>query len=366
MNKLILAFAACATLHAQQFTVFVGTYTGAKTNDSRGIYKFGFDAKTGAVIAPPELAGEAKNPSFLALHPKGRFLYAVSETADFAGKKQGAVAAFSVAPDTDKLTALNEQPSGGDGPCHINVDRQGKNVLIANYGGGSVAVLPIDKDGGLKPASAFIQHKGDKQPHGHSINLDQTGNHAIVADLGLDKVISYKFDSNAGTLTEAGFVSMKPGSGPRHFAFAPDFKRAYVINEINCTLTAFTYDGNGKLTETQTLSTLPEEKKPGYSTAEVVVHPSGKFVYGSNRGHDSIAVFSVDSNGKLALIQNESTRGKTPRNFAIDPTGKFLIAANQNSDNIAFFKIDQASGKLTQTGDLLKVPKPVCIRFLKK
>jgi 6-phosphogluconolactonase len=364
MKKLILILAACISLHAQSYSVFVGTYTGMKTNDSKGIYKFEFNAKTGAVTSPPELAGEAKNPSFLAIHPNKRFLYAVSETADYGGRKQGSVASFSMAPGTRKLTLLNEQPSGGDGPCHLSIDREGKNVLVANYGGGSVEVLPIDKDGSLKAPSAFIQHKGDKQPHGHSINLDQSGKYAIVADLGLDKVISYKFDSNAGTLTEAGFVAMKTGSGPRHFSFSPDFKRAYVINELSCTLTAFTYDGNGKLIETQSLSTLPEEKKPGYSTAEVVVHPSGKFVYGSNRGHDSIAVFSVDANGKLARVQNESTRGKTPRNFAVDPTGNFLIAANQGSDNIAFFKIDQATGKLTLTGDLLNVPKPVCIRFL--
>ena len=365
MNKLIVALAACASLQAQQYTVFVGTYTGTKTNDSKGIYKFGFDAKTGAVTSPLELAGEAKNPSFVAAHPNGRFLYAVSETADFGGRKEGSVVSFSIAPGTRKLTKLNEQPSGGDGPCHINVDREGKNVLIANYGGGSVEVLPIADDGGLKGPSSFIQHKGESQPHGHSINLDKAGQYAIVADLGLNKVISYKFDSAAGKLNEAGFVSLKPGSGPRHFAFSPDFARGYVINELGCTVTAFAYDGNGKLTETQTLSTLPEPKKQGYSTAEIVVHPSGKFVYGSNRGHDTIAVFSVGADGKLALVQNESTRGKTPRNFAVDPTGNFLIAANQNSDTITFFKIDQDTGKLTLTSELLKAPKPVCIRFLK-
>jgi 6-phosphogluconolactonase len=367
MNKLLLALAACASLHAENFTVFVGTYTA--TNGSKGIYKFDFDDKTGAATQP-ELAGEMGNPSFVAIDPKGKFLYAVGETGMFEGKKQGSVSAFSIAPDTRKLTLLNTQPSGGADPCHINVDRDGKNVLLANYTGGSVEVIPVDTDGKLKAPSSFIQHVGkgatprQTEPHAHSINLDKPGKLAFVCDLGLDKVFTYKYDSKKGTLTEFTSVSLAPGSGPRHFAFSPDFKRAYAINELASTLTAFTYDGNGKLTETQTLSTLPEPT-PGNSTAEVVVHPSGKFVYGSNRGHNSIAVFAVDSKGHLERIQNEPVEGKTPRNFVVDPSGKWLIAAMQDSNNITIHKIDPATGKLSYTGASLQAFKPVCLRFLK-
>lgn len=362
MKKALFALALCVATHADNYTVFVGTYTSA--NGSKGIYKFGFETDTGKVTKPVELAAEIPSPSFLAIHPDKKHLYAVNE----AGK--GGVTAYSI-ESGHTLKKLNEQPSVGDGPCHINVDREGKNVLIANYGGGSIAAFPLDKDGSLKPNSSFIQHTGSsanqsrqKEPHAHSINLDKSGKNAIVCDLGLDKVFTYSFDSKTGKLNESNYATIAPGSGPRHFAFSPDFKRAYAINELSSTLTAFTYDGKGKLTETQTLSTIPEPI-PGNSTAEVVVHPSGKFVYGSNRGHDSIAVFSVDSKGHLERIQNESTQGKVPRNFVVDPSGKFLLAANQNSDNITVFKIDSKTGKLAYTGVNVTASKPVCLRFLK-
>jgi 6-phosphogluconolactonase len=366
----IFATASALALQAQQFTVYVGTYTAPGA--SRGIYKFNFDATTGAAGAP-ELAAESQSPSFLAIHPNGRFLYAVNEMDAFGGKKQGAVSAYSINPKTRALASLNQQPSIGDGPCHINVDRQGKNILIANYGGGSVAVLPIDAAGELKPASSFIQHTGSSanksrqsEPHAHSINLDQSGKYAFVCDLGLDKIFTYAFDPVAGKLTEKTFTPVKPGSGPRHFTFTPDFKRAFAINEISQTITAFNYDGNGKLTEFQTITTVPEETR-GNSTAEIAIHPSGKYLYGSNRGHNSIAVFTVEpGSGQLCLVQNESTQGKTPRNFVIDPTGKYLLAANQDSDNIAIFSIDQATGKLSSTGKSIQAFKPVCLRFLKQ
>jgi 6-phosphogluconolactonase len=362
--------AASLMLHAETYTVYVGTYTSP--TGSKGIYHFGFDAATGAVTSPVELAAESAGPSFLAIHPNGRFLYAVNEGDTFEGKKQGSVSAFSINKQTHKLAALNKQGAGGTGPCHLNVDREGKNVLVANYGGGSIAVLPIDGDGGLKAASSFIQHTGSsvnasrqKEPHAHSINLDRSGKHAFVCDLGLDKVLVYNFNSAEGKLTYADAAAVAPGSGPRHFAFSPDFSRAYAINELSQTVTAFSYNGKGKLTQMQTISTVPQET-PGNSTAEVVVHPSGKFVYGSNRGHDTIAVFSVDpKDAQLTRIQNEPIQGKVPRNFAIDPTGKFLLAAGQESNTIAIFKIDQATGKLTYTGKSLEVPKPVCVRFLK-
>jgi 6-phosphogluconolactonase len=365
-----LTLSAALTMNAQQYTVYVGTYTGP--NASKGIYQFGFDAKTGEVTSPVELAAETESPSFLAIAPNGRFLYAVNESGTFAGKKQGAVTAFSINKTTHRLTPLNQQPSLGADPCHISVDHEGKNVLIANYNGGSIAVYPIAGDGGLKTNSCFIQHKGssvnkDRQaePHAHAIYLDNSGKRALVCDLGLDKVLVYNYDSAAGKLTESGFGALKPGSGPRHLALTRDGKRAYVINELGSTLTSFNYDGNHHLTEIQSASTLPQPT-PGNSTAEVFIHPNGKFVYGSNRGHNSIAVFSTDANGHFKLIQNASVEGKTPRSFAIDPSGNFLIAANQDSNNITFFKIDPATGKLTYTGKSIQAFKPVCLIFQPK
>jgi 6-phosphogluconolactonase len=362
-----IALAAALTLNAQDYTVYVGTYTAP--NASKGIYKFGFNSKTGEATAV-DLAAETESPSYLAIHQNGRFLYAVNETGTFGGKKQGAVTAFTINSSTHQLTTLNQQPSLGADPCHINIDHEGKNVLIANYTGGSIAVYPIDGDGGLKTNSTFIQHTGSSvnksrqgEPHAHSIDLDKSGKHALVCDLGQDKVFIYNFNSSIGKLTQGGFGSLKPGSGPRHTAMSSDGKFLYVINEISSTLTSFTYDGNKTLTEIETASTLPQPT-PGNSTAEVAIHPNGKFVYGSNRGHNSIAVFSTDANGHIKLIQNAGVEGKTPRNFAIDPTGNFLIAANQDSNNITFFKIDPATGKLTYTGKSLQAFKPVCLRFV--
>jgi len=352
---------------------YIGTYTGAK---SKGIYMSRLDLSSGK-LATPELAAETASPSFLAIHPNRRFLYAVGEVANFGGKKSGAVSAFSINPETGKLTLLNQQSSVGDGPCHLVVDNAGKNVLVANYGGGSVAALPIKADGSLSEASAFIQHQGSsvnqqrqKEPHGHSINLDAANKFAFAADLGLDKVLIYKFDPTKGGLVpnDPAFAMVKPGAGPRHFAFHPKGRSAYVINEMDCTLTAFSYDPQrGELKETQTISTLPpqESVKSGYSTAEVQVHPSGKFVYGSNRGHDSIVAFAIDeSTGKLTHIENEPTQGKTPRNFAIDPTGAYLLAENQGSDTIVVFRIDPATGQLNPTGNKVEAPVPVCIKFI--
>ncbi|MCS6863066.1 MAG: lactonase family protein, partial [Abditibacteriales bacterium] len=308
--------------------VYVGTYTGTK---SKGIYVFEMDYTSGAV-SPARLAGEAIHPSFLAIHPNGRFLYAVGEVSDFAGKKSGGVSAFAIDASTGHLTLLNQQSSGGAGPCHLVVDNAGKNVLVANYGGGSVAVLPIQADGTLREASCFIQHTGksvnpqrQEAPHAHSINLDAANRFAFVADLGLDKVLIYRFDAAKGTLTpnDPPAATVAPGAGPRHFAFHPSGRYAYVINEMGNTVTAFHYDAQkGILTEIQTLSTLPQGYTDVSHTAEVQVHPSGKFLYGSNRGHDSIAIYSIDQNtGRLSLVNIVSTQGKTPRNFGIDPTG---------------------------------------------
>jgi 6-phosphogluconolactonase len=356
-----------------EFFVYIGTYTGAK---SKGIYVSRLDTVTGK-LTEPELAAESTSPSFLAVHPNRKFLYAANEVGNFRGKSVGAVSAFAIDPHRGRLTALNQVSSGGNGPCHLVVDRTGRDVLVANYGGGSIAVLPVKEDGRLGESTAFIQHTGSsvnpqrqKEPHAHCVTLDAANRLAFVADLGLDKVLAYRFDAEKGTLAAHNppFVAVNPGAGPRHFTFHPRGRHAYVINEIQCTVTAFSYDPErGALKEIQTLSTLPEgvAVQPGFSTAEVAVHPSGRFLYGSNRGHDSIAVYAIDeATGRLSPVENQPTQGKIPRDFAIDPTGAYLLAENQNSDTIVVFHIDAQSGRLKPTGQILGVGSPVCVKFV--
>jgi 6-phosphogluconolactonase len=290
--------------------LYIGTYTGPK---SKGVYTSTLDLATGK-LSTAELAVELKNPSFLAVHPQDpTLLYAVSEVDDAQGKPSGGVAALKRDPATNRLTVLNAELSGGAGPCHLNVDATGRHVLVANYGGGSVAALPIVAGGKLGPATSVIAHQGNsvnpqrqKEPHAHSINLDPANRFAFAADLGLDQVLVYAFDPQAGTLArhEPPFAKVTPGAGPRHFAFRPDGKFAYVINELGNTITVFEYAADkGVLKVVQDISTLPAgHTEPSY-TAEVVVHPSGKFVYGSNRGHDSIAMFTVDPATGLLTAQ---------------------------------------------------------------
>jgi 6-phosphogluconolactonase len=362
-----------ATSMTQGPLVYFGTYTSEK---SKGIYVSRLNADTGALSAP-ELAAEIRNPSFLAVHPTGGFLYAVSEVGESGGKPGGSVSAFAVQGGTGTLAALNQQSSGGRGPAHLVTDKTGRNVLVANYGGGSVAVLPVGSDGTLKPASAFIQHTGSsvnpdrqKEPHAHSINVDPGNRFAYVADLGIDKVMIYRFGATDGSLTAnvPPFAATQPGAGPRHFAFHPTGRFAYVINELHCTITAFTASAaDGGLTAVHTISTLPEGQGviKGYSTADVQVHPSGKFLYGSNRGHDSIVVFAIDDKtGRLTYVEHEPTGGSTPRGFGIDPTGTYLLAANQRSDSVVVFRIDAATGRLTPTGNTVTVGSPVCVKFV--
>ncbi len=372
MTTILAAAATGGALAADApLRVYIGTYSGAK---SKGIYVSQLDPATGA-LAPAEVAAEVANPSFLAIHPNRKFVYSVNEVSDSAGKPTGAVSAFAVDPQSGKLTLLNQQSSEGAGPCHLVVDKAGKNVLVANYGGGSCASLPIGADGRLQKATSAIQHAGksvnpgrQEGPHAHSINLDAANKFAFVADLGLDKVLIYKFDSAGGKLAanDPPFATVTPGSGPRHFAFHPSGRYAYVINELANTVVAFGYDANrGNLKEIQTISTLPADFKNESYTAEVVAHPSGKFLYGSNRGHDSIAIFAIDgSTGKLTAAGHQLTEGKTPRNFAIDPSGTYLLAENQGSDTIVVFRIDQGTGALKPTGQKLDVPSPVCVRMM--
>jgi 6-phosphogluconolactonase len=348
--------------------VYVGTYTGG-TSASKGIYRLRLDLATGVLTeaGPPT---ESVNPSFLALHPRGRYLYAVNETGSSA-KDEGGVSAFAIDARTGALRFLNQQSSRGGAPCHLALDARGRYVLVANYGGGSVAVLPVQADG-LSAATTFVQHEGhgadpgrQKGPHAHWVDLDKANHFALVADLGLDEVLVYKFDPAKGNLTpnQPPAVRLAPGAGPRHVAFHPDGRHVYVINELQSTVTALSYDAQtGALGELQTLSTVPAGLTEPTFTAEIVVRPDGKFLYGSNRGHDSIAIFAVDpATGKLTAVGHQPTLGKKPRNFAIDQTGTYLLAANQDSDSIVVFRIDRASGALTPVGRPFSVPRPVCV-----
>ena len=371
----IMVWAAPSLAQAADNTtqrVYIGTYTG---DGSQGIYQSVLDLKTGK-LTPPELSVEVTSPSFLAIHPSQKLVYAVMEISDFQGKKAGGVGAFSIDPATGKLKLLNQQGSGGPGPCHIVVDRSGKFALVANYGGGSAGTLPIKADGTLGEMSSFVQHAGsgaDKQrqqtPHAHSINLDAANKFAFVADLGLDKVLIYKFDAKSGKLeaNQPPAGDVEKGAGPRHFAFHPTGKFAYVINEMHCTVTAFAYDAeHGALKVIQTVTTLPNGfDGKNYSTAEVQVHPTGKFLYGSNRGHHSIAEFSIDATtGKLTPLGHQRENIKTPRNFGIDPTGRYVIVANQDGNSLVVFSVDPTTGKLRPTGHQIEVSRPVCVKFV--
>ena len=353
------------------YVVFIGTYTGAK---SEGIYAAHFDAATGK-LSPPELAAKAINPSFLAIHPNRRFLYAVGEGGGRGAHPQGAVSAFSLDAASAKLTFLNEQSSGGGGPCHLAVDQAGKWLVTANYGSGSVAVLPLQADGYLGAPTATIQHVGasvnrqrQSGPHAHFVTTDPANRLVLACDLGLDKVLIYHLDGAKGTLTpnDPAWATVKPGAGPRHVAFHPQGSPLFVINEMGSSVTTFAFDAKrGALQELQTLSTLPADFTGNNTSAEIRVHPSGKFVYASNRGHDSLAVFAFDAaTAQLRLVEIQPSRGKAPRCFTLDPTGQWLLAQNQDSDNIVVFRVDGTTGRLTPTGQEVKVGAPVCLVFL--
>ncbi len=305
---------------------------------------------------------------------RAAFLYAVNEVDEFQGQPGGGVSAFRIDEASGNLSLLNAQSSGGATPCHLNVDHSGQNLLVANYGGGSLSVLPIDEDGSLVPASSVIQHEGSgvhpqrqEGPHTHSVNVPPSNNYAVACDLGLDKLLVYGFDADHGTLLshEPPSTSIKAGSGPRHFDFHPGGEYAYANSELTSEVTAFLYHPvDGVLYGIQTVSTLPEGFEGSSFTAEMQVHPSGRFAYCSNRGHNSIAVFQIDqSTGRLTPVQHQSTEGRVPRNFGIDPSGRFLLAANQETDNVVVFPIDQKTGQLTPTGNSVTVPTPVCVKF---
>ena len=358
-----------STVFAESLPVYFGTYTRGE-NSSKGIYHSVLNLETGK-LSDPVLAAEAGNPSFLEIHPNGKFLYAVSEAGG-----AGSVSAYAIEADIGDLKLLNKQPSGGAGPCHVNLDNEGRNLLVANYGSGSASVIPIKTDGRLEKPTGFVQHEGSsvnlkrqKGPHAHSINVSPDNRFAFVADLGIDKIMIYKLDIEKGTIVANSppFVKVKPGAGPRHFAFHPNGKYAYVINELDCTVTAFAYESvSGVLKEIQTITTLPNGFNGSNTCAEVRVHPSGKFLYGSNRGHDSIVVYRVNlANGTLTYVEHETADIKTPRNFNIEPTGKFCLVANQGKGSVVVFRINKETGALEPTGHKVSVAKPVCVRFLR-
>jgi 6-phosphogluconolactonase len=354
----------------QKYLVYVGTYTN---HGSKGIYAFRLDSATGKLTALG-LAAETAQPSFLAVDSSGRFLYAVNETANYNGQPTGAVSAFAIEPETGKLSFLNEVASRGADPAHVALNRKGSYALVANYTGGSVAVFPVLKDGRLGEATGFAQHRGSsvdpkrqEGPHAHAIALSPDNRFAVVADLGLDQLLVYGFDAAKGTLgAKPQIVTANPGAGPRHLVFSSDSRFLYAINELQSTVVTYSYDSaTGALHALQTISTLPKGFSGSNTAAEIEIHPSGHFLFASNRGDNGIAVFAIDSlTGTLTPVETRSTGGKTPRSFAIDPTGSWLLAANQDSDDIAVFRIDGKTGRLTPTGDVLQVSSPTCLTFV--
>ena len=378
---LVAASLLPAAALAGEVPVWFGTYTSAKTG-SEGIYVARFDTDSGAV-SQPVLAGPARNPSFLAFHPRLPLLYAVSEIAAADGRPSGAVEAFAIDEATGSLASRGAAETGGAGPCHVAVDPQGRVVLAANYGGGSVACLGLADDGRLQPlvsgsdGSGVLQHAWQRdgetglnpqrqdKPHAHSV--DVIDDHVVVCDLGLDTVFLHRFDRERATLASAQATKLAAGAGPRHFALHPDRRRCWCVNELDRTVTSLRLDERPwRLTVEGTHATLPPDvgDRSGYSTAEIAVHPDGRFVYVSNRGHDSIAMFRiVDDTSALEFLGTEPTRGKTPRHFAIAPGGRFLLAGGQASNTVTVFAIDEATGRLTFTGTSVAVPSPVCIAF---
>ncbi len=365
-----------------QRLVYIGTYTEPilfgtgkiLEGQGKGIYGYRLDVASGAT-AQCSLAEGVPNPSYLAFDPARRFLYAVNELKEFEGTPTGAVSAFAVDPASGELNFLNRQPTHGTDPCHLTVHQTGRYVLVANFMSGSVCVLPIQEDGSLGEATDVVQHQGSSVdpvrqsgPHAHAVTLDEAGRYVFVPDLGLDKLMIYTFDAERGKLepNDEPWVEVTAGAGPRQVVMHPGGGYAYLINELNSTMTAFRYDrDSGRLREIQTLSTLPADFKGASTCAEVQIAPSGKFLYGSNRGHDSIVIYAIDqTNGRLRCIGHESTQGKSPRHFAIDPAGEFLLAANQDTDSIVIFRLDPASGELTATGQRAEVPTPVCVKFM--
>src|SRR6266700_1143830 len=387
LSAVCLLFSAFAASHAasKNYLLYVGTYTNT---ESKGIYAYRYDAKSGKV-SPLGLAAETASPSFLAVAAGHKFLYAVNEVSDYKGEASGGVTAFAIDRKTGKLRELNEVASRGADPCYIALDKSGKYVLVANYNGGNVAAFPLTADGQIGEASSVVQDEGAVGPdkerqekaHAHWIETSARNRFAYVSDLGLDRVLIYKFDADKGTLSRGDTsaasgspdakdffsATLAPGSGPRHVAFSGDGKFMYALGELDSTVTVFANDAKETYRSIQKLSALPTGFSGKNDAAEIAIHPGGMFLYTSNRGDDSIAVFSIDQGtGKLSFVDRISSGGKTPRNFTIDPTGTRLLVANEDSGNVVEFHIDPATGKLTAMGEVAKVPSPVCLVFLEE
>jgi 6-phosphogluconolactonase len=372
----VVALTLALSLHAlvaapADNLVFFGTHS---VGPGRGISVAHFDSATG-VLTQPQLVVEAPAPAFFVLAPDGRHLYACNSN-DFARGYTGeTISAFSIEPETGRLTLLNQQPSAGADPSYVTLDATHRYVLVANYNGRSIAVLALNPDGSLGQRTAAIQHQGasvdpkrQTQAYAHSIRVDPTDHFALVADLGLDKLFVYRFNDKDGSLqpNDPPFVTVAPGSGPRHLAFGPKGRFVYLINEMASTIITYAWDSKrGVLDPRQTTSTLPAGFTGTNNCAEILVHPNGKFVYGSNRGHDTLAVFAIDGRtGQLSLVEHVATQGKTPRNFAFDPSHQWLIVTNHGSDNAMVFRVDGKTGRLKPQGQPISVPSPFGIGFL--
>jgi 6-phosphogluconolactonase len=350
---------------AQDQLAFVGTYTRL---GSEGIYTLRLNGETGELTHVSVAVG-LENPSFVTLDSSGDHLYAVSESSGFNGS--GGISAFSVNKSTGELTQINQQSTGGPGPCHLMVDSTDSMVIVTNYAGGSVSAHPINADGSVGEHTTFIQHEGSsinklrqEQAHAHSVNIDRTNQFAFVCDLGKDQVLTYAMDVANAKLSLSSTVDEIPGEGPRHFTFHPINQQVYVLNELGCTISLYNLGDDGVLSLIEKVPTLPESWDGENTTADIHTSPDGKFIYASNRGHDSIVIYAIDkTTGKMTFVGHESSQGKTPRNFAITPDGKFLLVENQDSGSIVSFKCE-IDGTLTPTGSVISVPAPVCLQLL--
>ena len=369
-------------MNINELFVYVGTYTEKIRfgtgqifeGKGEGIHIYKMYPATGS-WRPFRTAKGIKNPSYLAFHPNRRFLYAVNELKSYEGEATGTLSSFAIDPQSGELHFINKVPTHGTDPCHVTVDQTGRHALVVNFANGSVSVLPIQEDGSLTDATDVIQHDGSSAdpvrqsgPHAHSVTLDASNRFAYIPDLGLDKLMIYSFDSERGKLKphDQPWFETKPGAGPRHFVFHPNKNFAYLINELDSTIVSLGYDREtGTVEKIQTVPALPESFGGQSTCADIHVDPSGRFLFGSNRGHDSIVIYTIDGRtGKLTYVGHESTRGRAPRNFVIDPTGKFLFAANQDTDSVVHFSIDQQSGRLTPSGQITSAPTPVCLKIL--
>lgn len=376
-----MLFGMASATAASTCYLYVGTYTDWELfgpprrnppgERSQGIYVARFDLETGK-LSSPQLAAATDNPTYVTLAPSGKFLYATNEIYRYQGEATGAVSAFSINPATGKLALLNQVVARGTGTCHATVDATERNLLVANFGSGSVAIFPLNADGALRPASALAQdtgagpHPRQATPHAHAFNLTPDNRYAIASEFGTDRLLLYHFDPDAHTLADEPIeTKLAPGSAPRHLAFHPNGAFVYSVNEIDNTVTLLRYDAvQGSLAAVETLSTLPADFTRHNTAAEVVVHPSGKFLYVSNRGHHSIAVATIAADGRLQFVAHIPCGGRTPRGFSVDPSGRWLITANQDTHNVAVFALDSETGIPQPTGQTEEVRTPVCVKFL--